>query len=125
MKKCAYCGSVLHDDDVKCSSCGAAQELNIQEQKQAVNENSLLHEYKRFGYSVSVYSNRLSITDISGSKAGIFAPKVIDIFTKNIASVDIKGLSRSLVIRTTDGKTIDVKVFGKDAEKIRNLITNN
>lgn len=81
-----------------------------------------LHEYKRFGFSLAVYPNRITVVDKGGGVRGFAGPKETSIPVRSIASVAVQGLTRKLQIAMNDGTLRKIPVYGKDAERVRELV---
>lgn len=80
-----------------------------------------LYEYKRLGFRLEVYPNRIAIEDSTG-KAGFIAPDKIDILLKDISGLNVKGWSRSLELTMRDGSFRKIPIFGKNSEKLRKVV---
>jgi len=71
----------------------------------------VIHEYKRFGYWVTLYHDRIEIKDV--------------ILLSSVVGVTVSALrrdSKELTLSLTDGSQRNVLVYGKDADKLRQAI---
>jgi len=78
----------------------------------------VIHEYKRFGYRVTLYANRIEID----RKAGYMPGTKDTILLRSVVNVAVSPFSKELTLSLTDGSQKPVKVYGKDAEKLRQAI---
>lgn len=74
-------------------------------------------EYKRFGFSFTVYTNRIEVID----GAFISLAKKDTILLKNIADVAVKGLTRRLYITLNSGVTKEYNI-GTQSEAAKTAI---
>ena len=84
-----------------------------------------VYEYKMIGgmFSITVYPNRIHITDKSGGAKALVFPSETDILVKHITGATIKGFMRKLELTMNDGTRREIpNIYGKDAEKLRNVI---
>ena len=68
-------------------------------------------EYSRFGFTFTVYPNRIEVSE--GPWKSI--AKKTTLLIRNIASVEIKGMSRKLFIRMNDNTTHEY-IIGLEVE---------
>lgn len=81
-----------------------------------------LYEYKRPGFSLTIYPGTLSIIDQTGGVKKYFAPKQTDILLKNITGVYLSGFSRKLRLSLNDGTFREFPVYGKESEAVREFL---
>jgi len=75
----------------------------------------VIHEYKRFGYRVTLYANRIEIDQKKG-----YMPGTKDtILLRSVVNVALSPFSKELTLSLTDGSQRKVLVYGKDAERLR------
>lgn len=76
-------------------------------------QQEYVYKYERKGFEFTIYKNRIDIVD------GIWKTlaKKTTILLKNVASVEIKGLTRKLYIKTNDNKTFEY-IVGLEGQTI-------
>ena len=77
-----------------------------------------IHTTKRLGYQTILYPNRLVISE----KPGIFPAKETILLVKTIAGIDVARMNQELTIKTNDGRSTRIKVYGKEALALRDAL---
>lgn len=80
-----------------------------------------LFEYKRIGFKMAIYPNRIAIEDRS-QKSGLFYPDKIDILIKDITGINIVGWKRRLQLTMRDGTFREIPVPYPASEKARDIL---
>lgn len=81
-----------------------------------------IYEYKRFGFSLTIYPGTLSVIDQSGGLKKYIAPNQTDILLKNITGVYLNGITKKLRLSLNDGSFREFPVYGKESEKVREIL---
>lgn len=81
------------------------------------DSNGPLHQYKRMGFRLEVWPNRIEVQE--GTLP--ISKKKHSIPMRNVSSVSVEGKTRKLHIRTYDGEDWEFNVGG-DAQKVRDTI---